>query len=279
MNSLEFLQLTRPLEFAMRERLKEAAKTGNPEGLPWWQADVGRFLKAEGSGADQSYTFVISTPTVDRYGDIMEPDGMDNKAFRQNAVVPWGHSTDLLPIGKSLDERIVTGKHVEADLVFDLDNDPDDFAAAIKGKVDKGHLSATSVRFNPREYEPIVEEVELANGGVEEWWTGGFHVKEWELLEWSIVSVPANPETVRKAYGMLSKSVPEDDLDEKIREVLEKLVPDMDELRRQVTAMKTLVDQFENDPKGVIQRQVQEALAIERATDTFRDLQSHIGGS
>lgn len=222
---------------------------------------------------------MISTPTVDRYGDIMEPDGMDNKAFRKNAVVPWGHSMERLPIGRSIEERIIPGKHVEADMIFDTDNDPDGFAEAIKGKVDKGHLSATSVRFNPRDYEAIVEEVELANGGVEEWWTGGFHVKEWELLEWSIVSVPANPETVRKAYGVLTKAEPEDDLEETIREVLEKLFPDLAELKRQVRAMKDLVDQFENDPASVVQVQVADALAIERATDTLRDLTSRIGGS
>lgn len=204
---------------------------------------------------------------------------MDNKAFRKNAIVPWGHSMDRLPIGKSLDERIVTGKHVEADMVFDTDNDPDGFAEAIKGKVDKGHLSATSIRFNPREYEAIVEEVELANGGIEEWWTGGFHVKEWELLEWSIVSVPANPETVRKAYGMLTKAEPESDVEELVRKVLEEMIPDFPEVRRQIALMKKLVDQFENDPASVVQGQVAEALEVERAADTLRVLETRIGGS
>jgi hypothetical protein len=280
MNRLDFLKATSPEEFAMRSRLAEGAKSGNEDGLPWWQAATGRLLKAapEGEGKAGPYDFTISTPTVDRYADIVDPGGIDNTNFRKNAVVLWGHSDLALPIGRSLEEKLVgsaTEGRYDASMEFDLDNDPDGLASAIKGKVDKKHISATSIRFLPHSYELIYEEVELENGGKEERGTGGFHFKETELLEWSIVAVPANPDTVKLAYGVLNKGYAESDLDEKILKAVHELVPDIAEFRKELGELRGLIGEIEAG-KATIGAKVRAAMEAERAIDILRDLSTSL---
>ncbi len=132
----------------------------------------------------RSVDFTISTASVDRYGDTVSVDGWKLSNFRKNGVVLWMHDNTMLPVGKALDTRIEGGKlksRVEFtppgmarfnDTVFDM----------IKG----GFLSATSVGFIPLKYA-FVDDPERRFG---------IDFQEQELLEFSIVTVPANPEAL-----------------------------------------------------------------------------------
>src|SRR5262249_44398374 len=50
---------------------------------------------------DRTFTFTISTPTVDRAGDTIAINGWRLASYRKNPVVLWSHNGNLLPIGRS----------------------------------------------------------------------------------------------------------------------------------------------------------------------------------
>lgn len=272
---LEMLKQLQPEEFAMRERLRDAMKSGNTDRLPWWQAGVNRVLEKGTSETYPNYRFVISSSSTDRAGDIVRPDGMDNKNFRTNPVVLYNHDDwKNLPIGVSLEERVIPNERVEGTMVFDLENDPQGLANAVKGKLDKGHLSATSIRFSPFEYEMIMETVEM-RGGPEDVWTGGFDFMKWELLEWSIVSIPCNPDCVRRAYGVLTDGV-KSDQDEVIRGLVGKLVKsEVEPFLAQLADLKLKLERFEASPASApqIANEVAHQLALQRCIAILREVE------
>ena len=126
-------------------------------------------------------TFVLSDATVDRYGDIIEPAGWQLANFQRNPIALFGHSSGF-PIGTWSSVRVEKGQ-----LIGDLEP-----AAAgtsqrvdeIISLIDQDILRATSVGFLPLEAgEPLNPK--------DPW--GGLRYTSQELLEASIVSVPANP--------------------------------------------------------------------------------------
>jgi len=129
----------------------------------------------------------ISTKTKDRAGDIMEPGGMKFENYKKNPVVLWAHDYKGRPIAKTLwikvqgDKVIAKPRFANTDLaneVFEL----------YKG----GFLNAWSVGFIPEDFEPNKEK----QGDK----IDGYKVRTWELLEYSAVPVPANPEALSNAY-------------------------------------------------------------------------------
>lgn len=88
-----------------------------------------------------------------------------------------------LPIGRTLSLTSTPGGQVVAEFEF-LSDDP--FAQRVKNAWDKGFLRAASVSWLPLETAP-------APGG-------GWRDTRADLLEWSIVSVPADPDTVRESH-------------------------------------------------------------------------------
>ena len=129
------------------------------------------------------FKFIITTNNVDRYGDIVEPSGMDATTFLENPVFLFNHisSSDLMPIGKCLGltptdtgvvgETIIHGK-------TELSKD-----ALVM--VQEGYLKAVSIGFMPTEWENLPAE----KGS----WCEPRKYTKWQLLEYSLVNIPANP--------------------------------------------------------------------------------------
>lgn len=137
-------------------------------------------------------TFEISNDALDRHGTRLEPEGADLENYKKNPVVLYGHGfgpNGDVPIGRA--ENIFSNEGgLFAHVRFD---EQDDFAREIKRKVEDGFLSGASVGFDPN--ERVMEE---RNDGSE---IPVF--TDWELLEFSIVSVPSNPDALvegRNAY-------------------------------------------------------------------------------
>src|SRR3990167_7387199 len=66
---------------------------------------IKRIFDSEERGIDEkegTLTAFISTNTIDRYREVLDPEGMDATNFRKNPVVLWEHNYDLPPIGKAL---------------------------------------------------------------------------------------------------------------------------------------------------------------------------------
>jgi len=130
--------------------------------------------------ADLTITHYISTTTPDRYGDIVNPAGMDASNYTKNPVVLFGHRSNALVIGKNINLEI-KDNGVSAVTKF---ADTDQGREIYKLNRD-GFLNAWSIGFIPRKE---VQKQDEASGKVYN------HIEEWELLEYSSVPIPANPD-------------------------------------------------------------------------------------
>jgi HK97 family phage prohead protease len=127
---------------------------------------------------DRQIRVIVSTPGSDRVGDVMEPMGCDLKAYRRNPVVLLNHDRTK-PIGTAVVE--IKSDRVEATITFapaGVCDEADEACSMAKA----GVLNAVSPGFIIKEASPIKG--------------GGSRITKWELLEISLVTVPANPDAV-----------------------------------------------------------------------------------
>ena len=144
--------------------------------------------KAVASSGD-GLEFVLSDATVDRYGDIVEPKGWDLGWFKQNPIALFGHNASF-PIGTWTNVRVEGGK-----LIAKLNLAARGTSARIDeliGLVEQGILRAVSVGFIPSKSTPVNPDKPYA----------GTRFLEQQLLETSLVSVPANPAALAVAKSM-----------------------------------------------------------------------------
>ena len=140
-------------------------------------------------GSNFKMSFVASTDSPDRYGDIVAVDGWELDAYRSNPIVLLNHDhNSALPIGKG-NVRIAP-EGLLIDVEFDM-SDPK--AAEVAGKVERGFMNAVSVGFAPIESTPRADLPEEHFAFTR---SGGNFFSKAELLEVSIVTIPANPEAV-----------------------------------------------------------------------------------
>jgi phage head maturation protease len=145
--------------------------------------------KTAAGKVDGSLTYVLSDATVDRYGDIIEPDGWLLDQFQRNPIALFNHSPNA-PIGKWANIR-VEGERLVADLV-PAAKGTSQRVDEILSLIEQDILRATSVGFLGVESEPIDPKRPLA----------GTRYTRQELLETSIVSVPANPAALQIAKSL-----------------------------------------------------------------------------
>lgn len=137
------------------------------------------------------FTFTISTAGVDRDRDVIAVSGWDLTNYKKNPVVLFGHDYHSLPVGRSL--SISTDrKALTADVEF-ASKDIYPFADTVRQMVAGGFLRAASVGFKPLKYMYNEER-------------RGVDIEGSELLEWSIVPVPANAECLVQLSASLSPS-------------------------------------------------------------------------
>jgi HK97 family phage prohead protease len=140
---------------------------------------------AERDGMD----FVLSDETVDRYGDIIVAKGWDLKDFKKNPIALFGHQGSF-PIGNWTNVR-VEGTKLIGTLVLAAAGTSERINELIS-LVQQGILRAVSVGFRPIENEPIDPKQPY----------GGQRYTKSQLLETSLVSVPANPAALAIAKSL-----------------------------------------------------------------------------
>lgn len=133
--------------------------------------------------------FVLSDATVDRYGDIVEPAGWDLKWFKKNPIALFGHASSF-PIG-TWDSVRVEGGRLLGKLRFAAEGTSERIDE-LRRLVEQGILRAVSVGFRPLDAEPLDRERPF----------GPQRYKRSELMECSLVSVPANPAALAVARGL-----------------------------------------------------------------------------
>lgn len=142
---------------------------------------------------ERTLEFVITTGAVDRDGDIIEPEGWELDNFLANPVVLWSHSHWDPPVARAI-EITQTADGLTALAQFptraELEIGPNEpfFPGTVYNLLRQGYLSATSVGFMPLEWTFDEER-------------GGVNFLSQELLEFSVVPVPANPEALIAAAG------------------------------------------------------------------------------
>jgi len=163
---------------------------------------------------EKSSTFVASSDNVDRMGDVINQSGWKLDAYEKNPVILFNHDSRALPIGRgSVD--VIDGK-LMIDVTFD---EKDEFAQKVKSKVDGGFLNAVSVGFNPiKAYDRNSLPIESKYYGER-----GTYFESAELLEVSIVTIPANGEATA------AKSMDVDALDHFARLVSKHILQVMEE--------------------------------------------------
>lgn len=130
--------------------------------------------------------FVLSDETVDREGDVIKADGWDLQNFRKNPIALFGHNGGF-PIGVWENVR-VEGNKLLGRLRFAAEGTSDRIDE-LRRLVEQGILKTVSVGFRPSEMEPRED-------------GRGFTFTRQELLETSLVSVPANPAALALAKSL-----------------------------------------------------------------------------
>lgn len=129
---------------------------------------------------------VASTPDVDRDRDRVMPMGLALDNYRKNPVLFYGHSyaDPWNLIGKAAEiEQDATGLRIRAELREPAsDTDP---MHIVKALWESGLLRAASIGFQPLEAQPNEK--------------GGRDIQRAELLEISLVPIPANQSALRLA--------------------------------------------------------------------------------
>lgn len=149
-------------------------------------------------------TGIASTEAVDRDGEVIKQAGWDLTNFNRNPVLMLMHNYQEFPVGKIVNIGLEGGK-LTFKAVFTEATQKAKEAYAL---VQEGILSAFSVGFIPREYDQKDNNV----------------ITKAELLEISLVPVPANPEAVVMAKTFkendIAKYIVKNFLEEKKEETL-----------------------------------------------------------
>lgn len=188
---------------------------------------------------ERSIVHVISVEVSDRYGDIVRSDGMDKSAYEKNPVVLYGHSHKGFPVGRSLWQKATTLSNGKRGIIAKTQ-----FADTEEGKVTyklwrDGYLNAASIGFIPKSYDAMIDNGEFK----------GYDIKGWELLEYSIVPVPANQEALRLALDEFGDNLVVKSLRDEMRKTVEdeQRKKELEEIKAKNTELELLV-------KGLIER-------------------------
>ncbi len=182
--------------------------------------------KAQVNKEERSVTSYINTAAKDRDNEVIEPKGVLLSHYRKNPVVPYGHNYGGLPVAKNIwikkDDKgllakTVFLKHAFAEDVFQL------YSESVAGTGPA--MKAWSIGFIPLKWVDSTQEERVApKEGKGEKDTGVRRTyKKWELLEYSAVMIPSNPEalTLMVEKGLIKS--------EKLRKEIEKYIEIEDE--------------------------------------------------
>ena len=134
---------------------------------------------------------VISTVAPDRAGDVVVPAGLRNtEEYLRNPVVLWAHQRTLPPIGtcqalEILPDRVVAETRFTPASPLALD---------VFRLYAEGVLRGWSIGFLPRKAYPLVRSARASG-------PAGLRIEEWDLLEYSAVPVPENPQALTLAVS------------------------------------------------------------------------------
>jgi HK97 family phage prohead protease len=164
------------------------------------KADEGRIfyreieVRAAGGNelGEREFEFIASDETPDSYGDIVRAEGWDLRRYKKNPIVLFNHSSNM-PVGYSPLCK-VDGKQLLSRIKL-ADEGTSDFIDTLYKLMKQRIVRAMSVGFRATKDVNIMRDKEGVFLGLE------FNGQE--LLENSVVTVPANPNalSLAKSWG------------------------------------------------------------------------------
>lgn len=210
-----------------------------------------------GTDVEKSRTvrFVISTASRDRHRTVLNMDNWHLESYQRNPIVGYQHevygeffkddSPDSI-IGRSTVwvEDMPQGKALMAEMMFEP-KEVNELAEKIFRKVLFGSMRAASVGFLPIGEGRLEKKTDEKGRETDR----TYYFDGQELLEWSIVKIPSNPDAVRKSAGdrllsEIARRVPSYTIDElqrmSVRDVLDlvegkKIAKDIEKIEMAIT--------------------------------------------
>ena len=137
-------------------------------------------------GAD-TYEAVITTADVDRQGEVVLPIGMQADKYMTNPVVLWAHDYTAPPVARAISLR-VTPNGVTSQFVF-----PPRGQSAKADEIHDlwagGFINTVSIGFIALAWDESASVPTISS---------------WELLEYSLVPVPANAMALRRGLELMT---------------------------------------------------------------------------
>ena len=146
------------------------------------------------------YRVTIAANESARTQPDLDLGGLSTDGYSRNPVVMWAHDavgrspSGGLPIGRTVELDRGPGGRIVAEFEF-LEGDP--FAQRVRNAWDQGFLRAASISWLPLESRPVEG--------------GRLRDTRSELLEWSIVAVPADPDALRESQRRLISACVEEE--------------------------------------------------------------------
>ena len=205
-------------------------------------------LRAAPEGDSRTAEFVISDETKDRHGTVLKVNRWDLEAYKKNPIVGYMHNVHGSFFGEDNPDAVI-GKTVKLftegkQLIAQVEFEPPELnplAEKIFQKVKFGTLRTASVGFMPKG-EPEWGKGNQAKGKED----ATLFYPGQELLEWSVVNIPSNPNAAKREL--------KDEIEQFLESAAEILGEDYtpEELRKMT--MKGIVDLMtgegvENDKK------------------------------
>lgn len=175
------------IKFVNLEEFRLLAKTDEAQDVAVRSDSVDDVEAKADAAKTRRLSFSISSGTEDRQQDVVNVDGWDLANFQKNPVVLWAHNYRQIPVGRSVKLWKHAGK-----LKSETEFTPvgmDAFNDTVFSLYHQGFLKATSVGFRPLKWDFSKDEKRPY----------GVDFKEQELLEYSMVPVPAHPDALIEA--------------------------------------------------------------------------------
>ena len=150
-------------------------------------------LKFKDGFEERIVQFRFTDATADRHNEVVKPEGVDLKSFKKDPTILLQHNSFKFPIGKSLETTFDKEKKDIVGKVLFLDDETDRTGASEDAfrMVKAGVLKSGSIGFTAKS-----SDVRLASPSeVKEYKLDKFGIvfDKIELREFSIVTIPANP--------------------------------------------------------------------------------------